>query len=595
MRVVLGLLVVLAVPALGWQGPEGTATVRGRVVDAVTGRPLRNVFINLYPQFDVHPGMVEPPKRSAITDGAGGFEVAKLIAGEYTISASGPGDYLNIEYGAATPGGPSRRLRVKDGAQIDVTLRAWRGAVIAGHVYDERGAPVIGAQVRLFEKDAEAYGSGTTDDRGAYEIVRMAPGEYTVGVAVSLANLTVSSTPSRDGARSWPAMIPYVMDRGLRTVMLVQGAPLPPATEDGRIQVYATTFAGGAATKEAAAYMRLAAGERRENVDIALPAVRGTRVSGLATAAADVNGTILRLTPEGAASNFDLTRIDTTVGPDGRFVFAATPPGKYVLTGYRRKPPLVEVTLTGGALPWLQLDDHFDRDAEDFWAEMPISVGDGDVDNLVVMLVPGTAVSGRVVAEEADGTAGRAARVSISLAAAARPGLADTYVEVQPDGSFSIRVRPGAYRVLADVDQDGRPFKTTIAGGQEIGDGPLIVGSDPVRDVQFVFSRFDTALQGSVTEADGSPSPDATVLAIPADRNKWFRLEQSGRAKTTRTITGAYRLADFAPGDYYVVALHDFIGTPSARHAASLAPMATRVTVRNGEPVTVNLVARDRE
>ena len=136
MRGILAWVAVLAVPVLGWQGPEGTATLRGRVIDAQTGRPLRNVFINLYPQSPFAPGMAEPPKRSAITDNAGGFEVPKLAAGEYTMGASGPGDYLNIEYGAATPGGPSRRLRVKDGAQLDVTLRAWRGAVIAGRVYD---------------------------------------------------------------------------------------------------------------------------------------------------------------------------------------------------------------------------------------------------------------------------------------------------------------------------------------------------------------------------------------------------------------------------------------------------------------------------
>jgi hypothetical protein len=49
MRVVVALIVALTVPVPGWQGPDGTATVRGRVVDAVTGRPLR-VFIGFYPQ-----------------------------------------------------------------------------------------------------------------------------------------------------------------------------------------------------------------------------------------------------------------------------------------------------------------------------------------------------------------------------------------------------------------------------------------------------------------------------------------------------------------------------------------------------------------
>jgi hypothetical protein len=171
----------------------------------------------------------------------------------------------------------------------------------------------------------------------------------------------------------------------------------------------------------------------------------------------------------------------------------------------------------------------------------------------------------------------------------------DRQVRMQSDGSFSSRVRPGAYRILANVDQRNRLFKTAIVNGQEIGDGPLIVGNDPIRDLQFVFGNFEAVLQGSVTESDGTPSPDATVIAIPANRDTWFRLETSGRAKVARTRTGAYRLDNLAPGDYYVVALHDFLGSPSAQHAAELATIATRATVRTGEPVTVNLVARDRE
>ena len=592
MRVVLALIVALALPLSGAQGPEGTAAVHGRVIDAQTGRPLRNVFVNLYPQSSPTPGQAEAPKRSAITDGAGGFEVPKLVAGEYAVSASGPGDYLNIEYGVARAGGPSRRLRVTDGAQLEVTLRAWRGAVIAGHVYDERGAPVIGAQIRLLEKDAEVHGWGTTDDRGAYEIVRLAPAEYTVGVVISLSSRTLSSTPSREVARSWPPpMIPYVMDRGLRTVLLVQGAPLPPATEDGRIQVYSTTFAGGAAAKEAAAFMRLEAGDIRENVDITLPAIRGTRVSGVVTGA-DVTGTVLSFMPEGASGD-DRARIDATVAVDGRFVFVAVPPGKYTLTGHRRRPPLTEVTLSGGAAS-PAMDDYLEGDPDDMWAEMPTSIGDADIDNLVVTLAAGTLLTGRVIVEDPDESY-RPGRAYITLIGDARNYMDDRQVRTQSDGSFSSRVRPGAYRILANVDQRNRPFKTAIVNGQEIGDGPLIVGNDPIRDLQFVFGNFEAVLQGSVTESDGTPSPDATVIAIPANRDTWFRLETSGRAKIARTRTGAYRLDNLAPGDYYVVALHDFLGSPSAQHAAELATIATRATVRTGEPVTVNLVARDRE
>lgn len=605
MRVRLLVLVILSFRLAAPQGPEGTATVRGRVIDAQTGRPLRNVFINLYPQpkLPYTPGIdAEPPKRSAITDAAGGFEVAKLMAAEYAISAGGPAGYLAIEYGVGRAGGPARHLRVADGAHLDITLRAWRAAKIAGHVYDERGRPIIGAQVRVVEKQSDVYGSSTTDDRGAYEIPQLRPGLYAVAVPIFLYNRTLSATPSATRqAPSWvPPLAPYVMDRGLRTVMLVHGAPLPPASEDGRTQIYVTTFAGGASTKETAMFVRLEADEVRDDMDITLPAIRGTRVSGMVIAATDVTGTILTLSPDTTgtlldadAGGTDFGRIDATAGADGRFIFAAVPPGKYRLTGYRRRPPLTEVTLAGG-MPSVAMDDVITADPEDLWLQTTIAIGDADIDDLVVTLSPGTPLTGRIVDEE-GGKPGRPDRIRITLGADPRHSFDDKYVPIQPDASFSKRIRPGVYRIMAGGDIEGRVFKTAIVNGQEIGDGPLTIGTEPLRDVQFVFGRFDTTLQGSITEGDGTPSPDATVIAIPADRDKWFRLEESGRAKTTRSATGAYRIEGLPPGDYYVVALHDFLGSPSAQHAASLTGMATRVAVRTGEPVTVNLVARDRE
>ena len=43
MRVVLTIAFALA--AVAQQGPEGTAVVRGRVVDAANGRPLRHLTV----------------------------------------------------------------------------------------------------------------------------------------------------------------------------------------------------------------------------------------------------------------------------------------------------------------------------------------------------------------------------------------------------------------------------------------------------------------------------------------------------------------------------------------------------------------------
>jgi hypothetical protein len=105
MRLAVALIAALVLPATV-QGPEGTAIVRGRVVDGAGGMPLRSVSVRFSPQprLPYTPGIdPEPPSRSALTDASGAFEVARLVAAEYAIYAGPAGDYLAIEYGRGAP------------------------------------------------------------------------------------------------------------------------------------------------------------------------------------------------------------------------------------------------------------------------------------------------------------------------------------------------------------------------------------------------------------------------------------------------------------------------------------------------------------
>ena len=147
------------------------------------------------------------------------------------------------------------------------------------------------------------------------------------------------------------------------------------------------------------------AGEARTDVDITLPAVRGVRVSGVVSAPI-VKGVIVSLRRRGDSGARDPARIDATAAADGTFVFVAVPPGDYTLTAMRRQPPLTEVTMAGGS-PAVAWDDVVGSDPEVAWAEMPLGIGDADIDDLAVQLSPGTVVSGRLLYE---GSAVRAAR-----------------------------------------------------------------------------------------------------------------------------------------------------------------------------------------
>jgi protocatechuate 3,4-dioxygenase beta subunit len=592
-RAAIAAALACVLPLSAAQGPEGTAVVRGRVVDGDTGKPLRNLSVRFYPQnrYPHAPGIdPEPPMRSAITGADGGFEVPRLVAADYSVSTSARG-YLSTEYGVSRPGGPSRLLTVRESARLDITLRAWRSASIAGRVYDERGRPVMGAEVRAFEKDSEGYGSSGTNDLGEYEIAGLRPGNYAVAVPISLSSRTLSATPGRQGPHS-PPLTPYVLDRAARTILMPRGAPLPASADDGRPQVYVTAFSGGVSTKAGALYIPLRSGDARGDIDITLPAVRGTRVAGTVTGPDDIRGTLLRLRPEAASRSYDVEWIDATAATDGRFVFVAAPPGRYILTAYRHRPPLTEITLESGG-PSFPHDDVIIRDEDDYWAEMPLAIGDSDLEDLVITLRPGTPLTGRVVFEDDGGAPARADQARILLAPPGpRFSDGDRYARIARDGSVAMRVRPGTYRVISGSNLQGRVLKATLVNGRDIGDEPLVIGADPIDDVQFVFGRHAATLAGAVFDRAGNPAADAAVVLFPANRAQWFRLDESGRGRFVRAANGSYLFSGVAPGEYYVAALEGFRGGISAESAALFAGSASRITVRPGEPARTNLVLR---
>src|SRR5215471_2509826 len=73
------------------QQRSGTVRIRGRVVAADTGHPLRRVMIRASSQ-------ELRESRMTSTDGEGGYELKDLPAGRYNLSAS-KGSYVTLSYG----------------------------------------------------------------------------------------------------------------------------------------------------------------------------------------------------------------------------------------------------------------------------------------------------------------------------------------------------------------------------------------------------------------------------------------------------------------------------------------------------------------
>ena len=83
---------------------KGTAVIRGKIVAADTGRPLRRARITVSSS-ELGPNT----SKSTSTDLSGRFEIKELVPARYRVSVTRSG-YLGLEYGQRRPGEQGRPL-----------------------------------------------------------------------------------------------------------------------------------------------------------------------------------------------------------------------------------------------------------------------------------------------------------------------------------------------------------------------------------------------------------------------------------------------------------------------------------------------------
>ena len=186
----------------------------------------------------------------------------------------------------------------------------WKQAAITGTVVDEAGEPVVGVHIRAFRRRSiagrfEISGASLaeTDDRGAYRLSGLWPGEYLVmagarQIAVppawaQRATASIRQPPGSPGTAS-------AIEVGGSVYTIGRGNAVPPAPRSGRLVIYPLIFHPAAVTPGTATPVSLASGEERTGIDILLQPTPTARVSGKVTwqgqAAA---GEALRLLPGG--------------------------------------------------------------------------------------------------------------------------------------------------------------------------------------------------------------------------------------------------------------------------------------------------------
>ena len=568
-----------------------TGLIVGQVVDGETGRAVAGAIVTMNDS-----GVVgEGPFPRILTGNDGRFVYRGLRRGSYSISATKPG-YVGGAVGRMRPTGPAVPLQLGDGERTaDAIIRLWKHASISGAVVDEAGERLVGVRVQAYRRSVISgrrryvpSASALTDDRGIYRISGLVPGDYIAGAVARHTAVPLSMNDMGFGASfpvnagstpplpSGPVM--PVRDAG---VVLGNGVPTPPPVENGRLAIYPPIFHPNAPTAAAATIIALAPGAEYVSADLQLKPVTAVSVSGHVIGPdGPVTATPLRLLAADTMEvSFDGNSMTATTDRAGRFTFPAVTSGHYNLR-LQSGTPSNRTANTAGLI----------------WTDLPISIGNENIENLVVEAQPGVRIAGRI--EFQGRLAGPLPSIRGSLVIEASDPYATSLgarpVLFSDSGSAGEFVSPplpgGSYYVRIQNSPSGWMFKSATVDGRDIADTPVTVSAD-LLNVVVTFTDQWSGLRGIVQNRQGV-DPAAAVLIFPTDTDTWGSGGTNPRrVRLLRPNRSGEYSVNLPPGDYYVIAVPEAQAAdwqdPEFMHAASRA--ASRVDIVEGERRTQDL------
>ena len=548
--------------------PAGTGTISGTVVtDEVAPRPVRHAIVTLNAR-DPFVG------RTAITDDEGRFAFANLPQGRYSLSAQKLG-WVTGAFGAKAVGRPGRTLPLATGERAKATIRMARGAVITGTVLDSFGQPIAGATVRAM-KNGYSLSTGTRrlnpvgvsgvpDERGAYRLYGLAPGDYYISIT--------SPTPPSDGGRDLHLTSEVDVQDALKSSSPPTGAPAAgvPQPTVGLAQVF---YPGTTAVPQGIP-ITVKAGEERSGVDFTVTYTSTTRVAGTVTSPVGepLPAVVFLVDP---ASRFTgaIRVARATAGPDGRFTLPDIVPGPYVMTAHDTLP---------SAAP--------EEPRQHLGTSSDLDVPPDGVTGLTIALQEALTVSGLLKYEGASpGPALSSLRVQLF---ADDPGVTtrDTgRPTTAADGRFTVSdVMPGRYRVV--VNLPGPPQRWRLSAATILGQETLDSAADIRQNVtDGVITITDQLSTLTGTLASAGVLSDYTLILFSTNRTQWRALSRF--VLTSRVAgDGTYAFANVPPGDYSLAAVDDV--EPGDWFDPSflqrIESTAIKVTIGEGEQKTQDL------
>jgi hypothetical protein len=502
---------------------KGTGVIRAKITNT-EGRPLRRVQVRLS-------GESIPEGRLASTNGLGKFEIRDLPAGRFTLNASRAG-YLAMSFGQTRIGEPGRPIELADAETLEKSdMVLPHAALISGHVLDEAGEPLAGANVMTMQMKyfngrrrlLPVRGNTITDNTGQYRLSGLEPGEYYVQAS------------SRE---TWETD--------------------PP---DKQMLGFLPTFYPSSPNQGEAQRVRVRAGQEAPAIDIALLPGKVGKVSGTAfnSQGGPLAGENVNLSFEIRGENFMMMSggESTKVNPDGTFTFRNIAPAEYHLN----------VRTTANA----------DRPAEA--ANVIVSVVGGDVEGVNIVTSAAGSVTGRVTVDGSVPFPNPLTKLSVRALPVDRDTAINSFGfipdngRVKDDGTFELKQVVGSNRLSIGTLPEGWAIRSIDHNGRDLTTQPIDTQGTTLDGVAISLTSKFPVLSGSLRDDKGnSARADQTGLftikairpgeylavAVPTvQNNQWNDPEfletlraQAKRVSLRENETKQIELIIKAPGAY---------------------------------------------
>jgi len=431
--------------------------------------------------------------------------------------------------------------------------------------------------------------STASDDRGAYRIYGLMPGDYVVATIPGRGNgdLSMMTSAEIDDALK---VLQQRVGRGAGPSPGVS-QPTPATTPSAAAPAnnvqyaYAPVFYPGTASAAGAGKVAVGLGDERTGVDFVVQLTRMGTMSGTLIA------------PDGGAPQqvgFVISsvgvQLPSLVGASPTFTNETTPTGRAFK--YTNLAPGRYTVTAQSTVPTVR------------WARTEVDVSGTDVTGVSMVLQPALTLSGRMVFDGTMAPPENASAIRVNLLytngfGSGRSGNTNTgNVPVPPavvetDGRFTIGgIIPETFRLTATMPgPPGWWLRSAMIGTQDMLDVPLVIsatGNLPA--MVLTFSDRHTALSGTLQTPAGQPAPAYFIVVYPADRTLWrpqARRIQSARAGTD----GKWIVKDLPPGEYLVAALQDLdpLDLLDPAFFDQLLAASAKLTLGDGEQKTFDL------